>query len=169
MILEILGSAGFGSLLGGIFGFLNKREERKNLEMRFEHETNLIKAKTDAAIRTAEIGMKTAELTGKLEVEKEETKAFTVSQSSSGVGDTIKAVVRPLIVAILLYQTYKILTSLEELTGGMESLSSEQAMELYKIVILMVTGLTCTAVSWYFAARSSKQFDKMLEDAQNNK
>jgi hypothetical protein len=62
-----------------------------------------------------------------------------------------------------MWQTYQVHNSLEALTGGVGGLSSDDVMALYKVVVLMITGLTCTAVSWYFAARSSKQFDKLLD------
>ena len=35
-ILSILGSAGFGSVVGGVFGWLGKREERANMKMKYD-------------------------------------------------------------------------------------------------------------------------------------
>jgi hypothetical protein len=163
MILEVLGSAGFGSLLGGIFGWLNKREERENMKMKFEHDIAKIQAKTNARIEIARMSIEEAQVAGELAVEKEEAKAFSKSQITSSIGDTIKAIVRPVIVGLLMWQTYQVHNSLEALTGGIQGLSSDDVMALYKVVVLMITGLTCTAVSWYFAARSSKQFDKLLD------
>jgi hypothetical protein len=163
-VLNILGSAGFGSALGGIFGFLAKREERANLQMKLDHDINLIKAKTEASITIAKMGVETAKVSGQLLVDKVEAKAFEVSQKSSGVlADNLKAFIRPIILGILMYQTYMILKSLEELTGGLASFSPDEVLGLYRIVMLSVTGLTATAVGWYFASRSSKQFDKLLE------
>jgi hypothetical protein len=163
MILELLGSAGFGTLLGGVFAYLGKREERAAMQMKFDHEKGMIEAQTNASIQMAKMSIEEAEVLGKLTVEKEESKAFSVSQKSSGIGESVKAFIRPVILFILMYQTYLIFKSLKELTGGLVSLPEADIVGLYKIVILMITGLTATAVSWYFAQRSSKQFDKLVE------
>ena len=164
MILELLGSAGFGSLLGAIFGFLNKREERATLQMKLDHEKNMVEANTNASIKLSQLSIDEAKVSGQLAVEKSETLAFRDSQKSkSSIAGTLKSIIRPAILAVLMYQTYLILESLEKLTGGLASLPQSEIIALYKIVILMVTGLTATAVSWYFAARSSKQFDKLLD------
>ena len=164
MILDILGSAGFGSIIGGVFGFLGKREERKLLSEKNLHALSMIKAKTDAAVAVAKISVQEAEVAGKLLVDKIDASAFAQSQTSkSAFADMVKSFVRPVILALLMYQTYKILGSLEILTGGLETISADEILGLYKVVILSVTGLTATATGWYFATRSSKQFDKLLD------
>lgn len=163
-ILDILGSAGFGSALGGIFGFLAKREERANLQMKLDHDLDMIEAKTNASLAVAKMGIETAKVAGQLLVEKIEAKAFEVSQKPvSRFAGNLKAIIRPVILGILMYQTYMILDSLETLTGGLKAFSPDEVLGLYRIVVLSVTGLTATAVGWYFASRSSKQFDKLLE------
>ncbi len=164
MILDILGSAGFGTIIGGVFGFLGKREERKLLSEKNDHALNYMKAKTDAAIAVAKMGIEEARVAGAMVVEKIEAQAFSNSQkSSSPFSDAVKSFVRPVILGLLMYQTYKILSSLEVLTGGLAGVPSADVIALYKVVILSVTGLTSTAVGWYFATRSSKQFDKLLD------
>lgn len=162
--LDILGSAGFGSLLGGIFGYLGKREERVNLKMKFDHDLAMIQAKTDATVEIAKMGIEEAKIAGELLVEKVEAKAFEASQkTNSKWAANLKAIIRPLILTVLMYQTYMILCSLEALTGGLSAFKPEDVLGLYRIVVLSVTGLTATAVGWYFAARSSKQFDRLLD------
>ena len=164
MILDILGSAGFGSIIGGIFGWMGKREERKLLSTKNSHALNMIKAKTDAAVAVAKISVEEAKVAGEMLVDKIEAQAFSNSQTSkSAFADMVKSFVRPVILALLMYQTYKILASLEVLTGGLETIPTVEIIGLYKVVILSVTGLTSTAVGWYFATRSSKQFDKLLD------
>lgn len=162
--MEILGSAGFGAITGGLFGWLSKREERANLQMKLNHDLDMIAAKTDATITVAKMGIETAKVAGQLLVEKVEAKAFEVSQKPiSKFAGNLKACIRPIILAVLMYQTYTILDSLETLTGGLKSFTPSEVLSLYKIVILSITGLTSTAVGWYFASRSSKQFDKLME------
>lgn len=164
VLLDILGSAGFGSLLGGIFGYLSKREERETMQMKFNHEVNILEAKTKATIEVAKMNVEEVKVAGMLLVDKLEAEAFVVSQKvTSKFSEALKSLIRPLILGVLMYQTYLILNSLEELTGGLESLPTEDVVNLYKIVVLSVTGLTATAVGWYFAARSSKQFDKLVD------
>ena len=163
IILDILGSAGFGSLLGGVFGYLTKREERANMQMKFNHKVDMLEATTDSQIRLSEAKIEETRVAGELDIEKEETKAFTESQKSkTDFSEYVKSCVRPLILIILFYQTYRILSSLEEITGGLEVLPPSEVLDLYRIVVLSVTGLTATAVGWYFAARTSKQFDKII-------
>ena len=163
-ILDILGSAGFGSLLGGVMGYLTKREERVSIKMKLDHDIEMIDAKTNASIEIAKMGIETAQVAGQLLVDKIDAKAFEVSQKSSGVvGDVIKSSVRPIILAILMWQSYSIINNLETLTGGIESLPAEDIIGLYRVVVLSITGLTATAVGWYYAARTSKQFDKLIK------
>lgn len=163
-LLDIFGSAGFGAITGGLFGWLGKREERENMKMKFDHDLNMLNAKTDATIEIAKMGIEEARTAGALAVEKLEAKAFEVSQrTTSKFSEIAKSLIRPLILAVLMYQTYMILDSLETLTGGLEAFKPEEVLGLYRIVVLSITGLTATAVGWYFAARSSKQFDKLLE------
>ena len=163
MLLDILGSAGFGSIVGGIFGWLSKREERANMQMKFDYEINMVKAKTQAAIETAKLTIKQAETAGKLAVEKVEAQAFASSQKTNSFGEAVKSLIRPVILGLLMWQTYKILSALESLTGGLESMPEDEILALYRIVILSITGLTSTAVGWYFAQRTSKQFDRLID------
>jgi hypothetical protein len=163
LILELLGSAGFGSLLGGVFGWLNKKEERAVMQMKLNHEKSMIEAKTASQIQLGKLSIEEAEVVGRLAVEKADALTFKSSQKTGEVGEAVKAFIRPMILLILMYQTYLILDALEKLTGGLTSLSEADILALYKIVILMITGLTSMAVSWYFAQRSSKQFDKLVD------
>jgi len=163
-LMDVLASSGFGAITGGLFGWLGKREERANLKMKFDHDLNMLQAKTDATIEVAKMGIEEAKNAGMLLVDKIEAKAFDRSQqSTSKWAANIKSMIRPIILGLLMYQTYRIIDSLESLSGGLESLKPEELASLYRIIVLSVTGLTATAVGWYFAARSSKQFDKLLD------
>ncbi len=170
ILLDILGSAGFGSILGGVFGWLTKKEERANLKAQLDHELAMLKARTDATLAIAQASVEEAKIAGQLVVEKLEAQAFVASQKTGGkLAEALKAIVRPIILGLLMYQTYLILQALEELTGGLTNMNSSEAMDLYRIVILSITSLTSTAVGWYFAARTSKQFDKLLERSYGRK
>ena len=136
----ILASSGAGSIIGGVFGFLNRKEERKLKEL--EHQFKLESMK----------------LAGDVSVQLSEANAFTESQKTvSKFGGAIKSAVRPIITGILLWQTYVILTSLETITGGIESLPVDVSMQLYRDVVLNIISLTATSVSWWFAARGTSK------------
>ena len=161
--LDVLGSAGFGSVVGGVFGYLSKREERENLAMKFNHDVEMIKAKTLASVEIAKINVEQSKLAGSLLVDKVEAEAFKHSQKTNNVfSEVLKSLIRPFILAILLYQSYMIFKSIDEMIGGVEALPSKELLSLYRVITLSVTSLTATAVGWYFAARTSKQFDKLV-------
>ena len=162
-LLDLVSSSGVGTIVGGIFGWLGKREERENMKMKFDHDENMLKAKTNHMVEVAKMGIETAKIAGELAVDELEAKGFAASQIGSKWANNIKAMIRPIILGLLMYQTYLIIESLEQLSGGLTTFSEEEIASLYRIVILAVTGLTSTAVGWYFAARSSKQFDKLLD------
>lgn len=163
-LMDILGSAGFGTIIGGVFGWLGKREERENMKMKFDHDLAMIKAKTNASVEIAKMSIEEAKNAGELLVEKYEAQSFSKSQETSTVwAANLKSIIRPIILGLLMYQTYLIIGTLEELSGGIKAFDKNDIMSLYKIVVLSVTSLTATAVGWYFAARSSKQFDKLLD------
>jgi len=52
---------------------------------------------------------------------------------------------------------------LEKISGGLSRMPVADVVDLYRIMILSITGLTSVAVGWYFAQRTSKQFDKLLD------
>ena len=145
MILEtfgalatILSSSGFGAIIGGVFSWLNRKEDRKDRESDRDFKLNMVRAGSKAM------------------TEQKEADAFLETQKTkSKISDTIKAVARPAITGVLLYQTYLILTGLETLTGGLTSLDPNLTVDLYQSIVLNIISLTATAVSWWFGSRSS--------------
>lgn len=163
-LFDIFSSAGFGTLLGGVFGWLGKREERENLKMKMAHEVEMLKARTKSQVEIAQANIEEAKVAGSLAVEKEETAAFRESQKkTSNIAEIVKSFVRPVILAILLYQTYLIHKNVDVLVGKLGTLTNDEIIGIYKILILSIISLTSTAVGWYFAQRTSKQFDKLLD------
>lgn len=132
----ILASSGAGSIIGGVFGLLNRKEERrqKEADQRFQLES--------------------MRLGGSIAVDVQDAKSFTESQKTvSKLGGAIKSLYRPLMTSALLYMTYRIMISLDAVTGGVESLTPELAAQLYRDIVLNIISLTATAVNWWFAAR----------------
>ena len=135
-LIAIFSSSGVGAITGGIFGWLNRREDRKIRLADQEHERSMV-------------GLKSA-----AEVKSSEARAFEESQKTlSKFGDAVKSAVRPIVTACLMYMTYEILISLEKLVGGLTTLPPEDAVSLYKQITLSIISLTSMAISWWFASR----------------
>lgn len=136
----VLASSGVGSIIGGVFGLLGRKEERRAREADYKFKLESQKLGGDIAIQTVD------------------AESFNESQKTvSKFGGAIKSAVRPIITGVLLWQLYIILISLEEITGGIESLPPEIAAELYRDIVLNIICLTATAVNWWFAARGSSK------------
>lgn len=164
MLLELLGSTAFGAITGGFFGWLTKREERESLKLKLDHEVSMVTAKTDAQVAISKMNIEEAQVAGALLVDKVEAQAFKESQKPRGViSETIKSVIRPLILGLLMWQSYAIIQSLDAIAGGLENIPETEVIMLYKIVVISIISLTSTAVGWYFSTRTSKQFDKLVD------
>lgn len=135
----IMGSAGFGAITGGIFGWLNRREDRKAREKDQAHERSMISLRANAGEQLANAN------------------AFYESQKTkSAAGDFIRAIVRPVITACLMWLTFDIMTQIDALTGGLkEVLPPEMIVDMYRDIVLNIICLTTTAVSWWFASRGT--------------
>ena len=135
-LATILASSGAGSIIGGVFGLLNRKEERKQKEADQRHQ------------------LESMRLGGTIALETQDAISFTESQkTTSRIGGAIKSAFRPVMTSFLLYFTYRIMISLEAVTGGVESLPPELALQLYRDIVLNIISLTATAVNWWFAAR----------------
>lgn len=137
-LMTIMSSSGVGAITGGIFGWLNKREDRKARKSDQEYELKRIEAQSGADTQASE------------------ARAFEESQKTvSAVGGAVKSAVRPIITGMLLYMVYSIMTELETLTGGIHTFQPEEMVKLYRDITLNIISLTATAVSWWFASRPS--------------
>ena len=135
-LLTIFSSSGVGAIVGGVFGFLNRREDRKALDRSQRYKIDMIYAQSEAKSGVAD------------------AMAFAESQKTiSKFGDAVKSAVRPIITGALLYMTWSILQRLELLTGGIGTLPPAEAVELYRTITLNIISLTATCVSWWFASR----------------
>jgi len=135
-LMTIMSSSGVGAITGGIFGWLNRREDRKAQKDNQDFQIKMIGVQS-----TADIGAS-------------EARAFEESQKTlSKFGDAIKSAVRPLITGMLLYMVWGILQGLEDITGGLVSMDADTAAVLYRDITLNIISLTATAVSWWFASR----------------
>lgn len=135
-LLAVMTSSGFGAVTGGFFGWLNRREDRKTREADQVHEEKMIGLRANA------------------EEQVSEARAFEESQKTlSKFADSVKAVARPIITAVLLWMTYQILKELQGSFDMLDVFPPKEAMELYKAIVLNIICLASTAVSWWFASR----------------
>lgn len=167
-IITLLSSSGVGAILGTINGWIQRREERENLKLRYDHEENLENLRIQDRKLAHEQQQEAAVVNNAHEIEVEEVKAFNGSLQTSEKGQTVKAMVRPLVLLYLLTMTTAIVIGLVRLMGDLDALAGEnmdEIMDLVKACVYMVLSLTSMAVSWYFAQRPSKHFDQMLNAA----
>ena len=133
---SILASSGVGSIIGGVFGLLGRKEERRAKEADYDFKLESQRLGGDIALETVD------------------AESFKESQKTkSKFGDAIKSAVRPLITGLLMYYVYVILTGLEAITGGLEALPDQLVIDLYRDIVLNIICLTSTAVNWWFASR----------------
>jgi hypothetical protein len=168
-ILGLASSSGLGVIAGLVGSFLAKREERKVLELSNAHETNMATIdmerdsrdqahdiqmadkQMDMAAQEGEIAADVAELGNIGETIKAQSKL-----SGNVVVDGILRFVRPFITFYLLVVLSIIGYQLHKLTGGLESLPTDDVFELYQYLIHQIIFLTVTAVTWWFGSRGAQ-------------
>lgn len=153
-LLQFLGSSAFGTILGSLFGWLNRREENKDKQNLRLHEQTMQKMQFDQQVTLAEKKIQEVAEVGKQTVLQEEAKAFTESQKVvNGFSEILKSWARLIFTTVLLYQCIKISNDISRLVGGLESLPMDYLTEEYKFVIGEFFCLCGTALGWFFAAR----------------
>ena len=154
-ILTLLGSPLLGGLVGTIGSYFTRREERKFKESEWEHDYRMSQL-------NAENTRKGLQLQGELTEKELDGKAFLEShKSKSSWADFIRAVVRPIITAYLMYLMTVISLELNKIVGGMEVLPMDQIILLYSDVISGTVFLTITAVTWWFGTRNTQAVKNM--------
>ncbi len=163
---DVLASGGLGAIVGGVFSWVQKREERKNLELELAHEkemANIDRLREEAdqkhALALADKGMEQAALEGQIatDVADAELREATVTAQAMPSGhpliDGVLRFVRPVITLYLLAIVSIIGANLHSLTGGLEALPSEDLFQLYTHIVQQTVFLAVTAVTWWFGAR----------------
>ena len=165
-ILGIMSSGGLGAILGGVFGWLGKKEARKAKNDEFAHEAVMMgyEVQESANDRTHALDMADKAVVqtnaeGEIAIEVGEVAAFTESmkvqamKTGMPIIDGIRFLMRPVItmylLAVMSYVTYNI----NELLGGLTSLPLTDLIALYQHIIHQGVFLTITAVTWWFASR----------------
>ena len=156
-ILSILGSGAFGSALGSLFQWLNRKAEIQAKSAEYKHAEAMIDLQNKQAIALADKAMQQTREAGEQTVAKIEADAFVESQKAPTVpiGEILKSWVRTAIVAYLLLLATFLAMKVGRLVGGLESLDTAVLMPLYADIVAQVFFLVNLAVSWYFGARGT--------------
>ena len=156
-ILSILGSGAFGSALGSLFQWLNRKVEIQAKAAEYKHAEAMIEIGNKQAIALADKAMQQTREAGEQTVAKLEADAFVESQKAPTVpiGEILKSWVRTAIVAYLLLLATFLAMKVGRLVGGLESLDTAVLMPLYADIVAQVFFLVNLAVSWYFGARGT--------------
>ena len=156
-ILSILGSGAFGSAIGSLFQWLNRKAEIQAKAAEYKHAEAMINLQNQQAIALADKAMQQTREAGEQAVAKVEADAFVESQKAPTVpiGEILKSWVRTAIVAYLLLLATFLAMKVGRLVGGLESLDTAVLMPLYADIVAQVFFLVNLAVSWYFGARGT--------------
>ena len=161
-ILSILGSGAFGSALGSLFQWLNRKAEIKAKEAEFKHDEAMAALKNQQDLALADKAREQVIAAGEQAVAKVEADAFVESQKATGIplGEMLKSWVRTGIVCYLLVLATFLAAKVGRLVGGLDSLDPSVLMPLYADIICQVFFLVNLAVSWYFGARGTSSSKK---------
>ena len=156
-ILSILGSGAFGSAIGSLFQWLNRKAEIQAKAAEYKHAEAMIEIGNKQAIALADKAMQQTREAGEQTVAKLEADAFVESQKAPTVpiGEILKSWVRTAIVGYLLLLATFLAMKVGRLVGGLESLDTAVLMPLYADIVAQVFFLVNLAVSWYFGARGT--------------
>jgi type III secretory pathway component EscV len=165
-ILSIFTSGGFGAIIGGIGSIFTRIEERKAKKDQYEHELNMAKISLEESKldRQHELDMADkerikTELEGEIEAKKQDYQALIESMKDAfkptGIKwvDAVRSLMRPLITTFLLVVSTIIAIQVFRYTKGLDALSPNEVLEMYKDLIANINFLTNIAVTWWFGTR----------------
>lgn len=179
-LVDLLTTTSTGGIIGVLGSWLTKREERKNLQLKYDHDLKMSEIRKEEAkieaeheLAMADKQVERAQVEGELAIGEVEMKAFTegLKEQSKTYGirlvDSVRGLMRPLITVYLLVIATFIMIQIHNLVGGfdtvicgpnsVESCNPDTAINTYKSVIDQVLFLTATAVTWWFGSRPSSQ------------
>lgn len=168
-LLELFASSGFGGIIGTIGAYFTRKAELAKMKEQhsFELKSRDLDMKEATSERSHELSMadkqmQRAKVEGEMEERQIEAESFkeTVKQAALSTGitfvDAIKGLMRPAITVYLLINTTVLTFAVGSITGGLDSIPSNELADLYKTIILQVVALTALAVSWWFGSRPAR-------------
>lgn len=179
-LLALLGSSAVGSLIGGIFAFMNRKTDIEVKKIELAHEIN--KWANELKIRESDLDIAKAEAQGRKDVAIIEGDAMVDSARATAIGeiaaaekltsDEIKAagkwgflliwasvfnkLIRPVLTVLLAFAAlYLNWMVIGRLTEGWPSMKPEQQFEVGMQAFAWVTAQASTAFSYWFVSRGT--------------
>ena len=168
-LVSIFSSSGLGAIVGLFGSWLTKREERRNMELKYEYDVKMAEIrKSEAALEfnhelaLADKQIERAQVEGEIQRDVGELNAFTQGLKEQQLMynvkfvDAIRGLMRPLITIYLLVIGTYVAINIGGYVGGIESaITGPEMIEMYKDTIGQVMFLLTTAVTWWFGSRPS--------------
>ena len=156
-LLSILTSGAFGSALGSLFQWLNRKTEIAAKKMEYDHDERMADLQNQQALALADKAKEQVVAAGEQAVAKVEASAFVESQKAplTPLSDMLKGWMRASITAYLLVLGTYLAWNIGRLVGGLESLDTEILLPIYTDIIAQVFFLVNLTVSWFFGARGT--------------
>lgn len=172
-IAGIFSSSGLGAIVGLFGSWLTKREERRNLELKYDFDIKMAEIRKSEAemefnheLAVADKQIERAKTEGEILINKAELDAFAEGLKEQQMNynikfvDAIRGLMRPVITVYLLVIATFITYKINAYVGGMDSLDAAELLTMYKETIAQIMFLVTTAVAWWFGSRpSSKRKD----------
>lgn len=177
IILGILGSGGFGSIVGLVGGFLNRKQDLavKKLELeerRVDREYELARLDKERDYMTSEYGMKLQIADREVEAEKAKADAavevagygamaesykFDAPTPADGRVDKISKLIRPFLTVSFFALTCVIFWQVQKLVNALQvTPTPEQVLKLYIMLIEWVLFQAGVCIGWWFAMRPGR-------------
>jgi hypothetical protein len=174
-ILAILGSSTVGSLIGGIFAFLNKKADIEIRRLDHAHELELRKEDRELAKIEAEGRLQVAVAESEGEIESSRMTAIGQAHAADNLGaeeiksaggwawlliltDAFRRLIRPvltlLLVSMALYLNWLLV---ERLGTGWDALSTEQKYDAAMQAFAWITGQASAVLGYWFVSRGQSK------------
>jgi len=156
-LLSVLTSGAFGSALGSLFQWLNRKTELAAKKMEYDHAEKMADLQNQQALALADKAKEQVVAAGEQAVAKVEASAFVESQKAplTPLSDMLKSWMRASITAYLLVLGTYLAWNIGRLVGGLESLDTSILIPIYTDIIAQVFFLVNLTVSWFFGARGT--------------
>ncbi len=161
-ILGLLGSSGFGSVVGLVGGLLNRAVDLKAKAMDQTHELALKEQDLKYMDREWEHRGKVAaiEAEGRVEAAGYEAMAksysFAAPTSKDGWVDLATKLVRPILTLSFFVFTIYVFYQINSKVSGLSSLNEKEVLEMWKFCIQWIFFQAGVSIGWWFAMRPGR-------------
>lgn len=171
-LLSILGSSAVGSLIGGVFAFLNRRVDLEAKRMDHAQEIALRSADMELARLEADGRLQVAVVEGDAQVDAARMQAITAANAADTLGadqikaagrvgglllvvtDVLRRLVRPVLTVALVWAALWLnWVLIERMGAGWAALSAQQQYDAAMQAFAWVTGQASAVLSYWFVSR----------------